>query len=237
MNEDGHQSPIVKFFTEAESKALYERMEAETGDVLVFVADAEKVVCQCLAGIRDRMARKFGLITDDQYALTWVVDFPLFEADDEGNPTPTHHPFTAPKPEDLELLDGSREDLLKIKSDAYDIVLNGSEIGGGSIRIHDRDTQSKIFSILGIGEEEAKEKFGFLLDALQFGAPPHGGLALGLDRIIMLLKYTESIRDVIAFPKTQKATCLMPGAPGEVDQKLVDKLSIEVFLPEPDDVE
>lgn len=237
MNEDGPQSPIVKFFTEAESKALYERMDAETGDVLIFVADTERVVCQCLAGIRDRMARKFGLITDDQYALTWVVDFPLFEADDEGNPTPTHHPFTAPKPEDLELLDGSREDLLKIKSDAYDIVLNGSEIGGGSIRIHDRDTQSKIFSILGIGEEEAKEKFGFLLDALQFGAPPHGGLALGLDRIIMLLKNTESIRDVIAFPKTQKATCLMTGAPGEVEQKLLDELSIEVFLPEPEDAE
>ncbi len=231
MNEEGPQSPIVKFFSGQESTALYERINAESGDVLIFVADSEKVVCQCLAAIRKRMAAKFNLIDPEQYAFTWVVDFPLFEADDNGNPTPTHHPFTAPKPEDIHLLDGSSEDLLEIRSDAYDIVLNGSEIGGGSIRIHDHAVQEKIFRILGINDEEAAEKFGFLLDALQYGAPPHGGLALGLDRVIMLLQGTESIRDVIAFPKTQKATCLMTGAPGTVDEQQLDELALEIFLP------
>ncbi len=235
MNEDGPQSPIIKFFSEEESAALYARMDAEPGDVLIFVADAEKIVCQCLAAIRGRFARKFGLVRSDDYAFAWVVDFPLFEADEEGNPTPTHHPFTSPKPEDIHLLSGSREELLKIRSDAYDIVLNGSEIGGGSIRIHDHIVQEQIFRILGIEEEEAAEKFGFLLDALQYGAPPHGGLALGLDRIMMILSGTESIRDVIAFPKTQKATCLMTGAPGPVDEAQLDELAIEVFVLDEDE--
>ena len=237
MNEDGPQSPIIKFFSEEEAKGIYARMDAEVGDVIVFLADAPKIVAQCLAALRGHFARKFGLIKEDQFAFTWVVDFPLFEADDNGDPTPTHHPFTAPKPEDMHLLDGTKADLLKIKSDAYDIVLNGSEIGGGSIRIHDNVLQSKIFTLLGIDDEEAKEKFGFLLDALQYGAPPHGGLALGLDRIMMLLLGTDSIRDVIAFPKTQKATDLMTGAPGAVEEKLLDELSIEVFLLDEDDAE
>lgn len=238
MNEDGPQSPIIKFFSEEETASLYEKMGAETGDVIIFLADSEKIVSQCLAAIRTRFAKKFGLVSSDDYAFVWVTDFPLFEADDEGNPTPTHHPFTAPHPEDLNLLGGSKEDLLKIRSDAYDIVLNGSEIGGGSIRIHDHDTQEKIFTALGISDEEAREKFGFLLDALQFGAPPHGGLALGLDRVMMLLQGTESIRDVIAFPKTQKASCLMTGAPGAVDEEQLDELAIEVFaLDEDDDID
>jgi aspartyl-tRNA synthetase len=235
MNEEGPQSPIVKFFSEEESKALYSRMNAEPGDVLVFVADSEKITCQCLAAIRNRMARKFGLIEEDAFAYAWVTDFPLFEADERGRPVPTHHPFTAAKAEDLHLLDGNTADLLKVRSDAYDIVLNGSEIGGGSIRIHDRAVQEKVFSILGIDSEEASEKFGFLLDALQYGAPPHGGLALGLDRVMMMLLGTESIRDVIAFPKTQKAACLMTGAPGPVSEEQLDELAIEVFTLDEED--
>lgn len=226
MNEDGPQSPIVKFFKEDESKALYEKMNAETGDVLIFVADSENVVRQSLGALREFFGKKLNLIDENELNLSWVVDFPMFEKDQDGNPTPTHHPFTAPKPEDADKLDS---DLFSVKSNAYDIVLNGSEVGGGSIRIHDNEMQRKIFSILGIGEEEAKEKFGFLLDALQFGAPPHGGLALGLDRLIMLFLKTESIRDVIAFPKTQKATCLMTDAPGSVDPDQLEELSIDVI--------
>ena len=148
----------------------------------------------------------------------------MFDRDGDGNPTPTHHPFTAPKPEDEDKLDS---DVFAAKSNAYDIILNGTEAGGGSIRIHDNEMQQKIFSLLGIGEEEAKEKFGFLLDALQYGAPPHGGLALGLDRILMHFLKTESIRDVIAFPKTQKATCLMTDAPSVVGDEQLEELFIE----------
>ena len=230
MNESGPQSPIIKFFSEEEASNLYKAMDAQTGDVIIFLADTEKIVCNCLAALRGHFAKRLNLISDDQYAFTWVVDFPLFESDDDGNPTPVHHPFTSPKPEDLHKLDGSVEDILSIDSDAYDLVLNGSEIGGGSIRIHDHETQNKIFSILGIEDEEAAEKFGFLLDALQYGAPPHGGLALGLDRIMMLLLGTDSIRDVIAFPKTQKATDLMTEAPGTVTEEQLEELSIDVFL-------
>ena len=225
MNESGPQSPIVKFFNDSEIRSLFEKTGAETGDVLVFIADSEPVVCQSLGALREFFGRKLGLIDEDELNLSWVVDFPMFEKDQDGNPTPTHHPFTAPKPEDVQKLD---TDLFAVKSNAYDIVINGTEAGGGSIRIHDSALQKKIFSILGIGEEEAKEKFGFLLDALQFGAPPHGGLALGLDRLIMLFLKTESIRDVIAFPKTQKATCLMTDAPGLVDKDQLEELSIDV---------
>ncbi len=225
MNETGPQSPIVKFFKDDEVKILFEKTEAQVGDVLIFVADQEPVVCQSLGALREYFGRKLNLIDEDKLNLSWVVDFPMFEKDKDGNPTPTHHPFTAPKPEDIDKLD---TDIFTVKSNAYDIVINGTEAGGGSIRIHDNAMQRKIFSILGIGEDEAKEKFGFLLDALQYGAPPHGGLALGLDRLIMLFLKTESIRDVIAFPKTQKATCLMTDAPGSVDQEQLDELSIDV---------
>ncbi len=225
MNESGPQSPIVKFFKEGEAKALFEKTNAETGDVLIFVADKEPVVCQSLGALREFFGKKLGLIDENELNLSWVVDFPMFEKDQEGNPTPTHHPFTAPKPEDADKLD---TDVFSVKSNAYDIVINGTEAGGGSIRIHDNAMQRKIFSILGIDEKQAKEKFGFLLDALQYGAPPHGGLALGLDRLIMLFLNTESIRDVIAFPKTQKATCLMTDAPGVVDDEQLEELSIDI---------
>lgn len=224
VNEDGPQSPIVKFFKEGEVDALYKKMGAETGDILVFIADKESVVCQSLAALRLNFADKLNLIDKDELNLSWVVDFPMFDKDGEGNPTPTHHPFTAPKPEDADKLD---TDVFAAKSNAYDIILNGTEAGGGSIRIHDNDMQQKIFTLLGIDEEEAKEKFGFLLDALQYGAPPHGGLALGLDRILMHFLKTESIRDVIAFPKTQKATCLMTEAPGSVTNEQLEELFIE----------
>ena len=224
VNEDGPQSPIVKFFKEGEVDALYKKMGAETGDILVFVADKESVVCQSLGALRLHFGKKLNLIDENELNLSWVVDFPMFKKDGEGNPTSTHHPFTAPKPEDEDKLDG---DLFAVSSNAYDIVLNGAELGGGSIRIHDNKMQQKIFSILGIDEEEAKEKFGFLLDALQYGAPPHGGLALGLDRIIMLFLKAESIQDVIAFPKTQKATCLMTDAPGAVSDDQLEELFIE----------
>mgnify|MGYP000232873177 CR=1 FL=1 len=230
MNEAGPQSPIIKFFSEEEAANLYKKMDAEVGDVIIFLADTEKIVCNCLSALRTHFAKRLGLIKEDQFAFTWVVDFPLFEADDDGNPTPVHHPFTSPKAEELYKLDGSTEDILSIDSDAYDLVLNGSEIGGGSIRIHDHEIQNKIFSILGIEDEEAEEKFGFLLDALQYGAPPHGGLALGLDRVMMILLGTDSIRDVIAFPKTQKATDLMTEAPGAVSEEQLEELSIDVFL-------
>ncbi len=224
VNEDGPQSPIVKFFKGDEVDALYKKMGAETGDIIVFIADKEPVVCQSLAALRLHFGKKLNLIDEDELNLSWVVDFPMFEKDGEGNPTPTHHPFTAPIPEDEDKLDN---DVYAAKSNAYDIILNGTEAGGGSIRIHDNKMQQKIFTILGIDEEEAKEKFGFLLDALQYGAPPHGGLALGLDRIIMLFLKAESIRDVIAFPKTQKATCLMTDAPGDVSDEQLEELFIE----------
>ena len=224
VNEDGPQSPIVKFFKEGEVEALYKKMGAETGDILVFIADKESVVCQSLGALRLNFAKKLNLIDENELNLSWVVDFPMFDRDGDGNPTPTHHPFTASIPEDEDKLDS---DLFTAKSNAYDIILNGTEAGGGSIRIHDNKMQQKIFSILGIDEEEAKEKFGFLLDALQYGAPPHGGLALGLDRILMHFLKTESIRDVIAFPKTQKATCLMTDAPGLVSDVQLEELFIE----------
>lgn len=223
MNADGPQSPICKFFSDEESAALYKAMEAETGDVLVFVADSEEIVCDCLGALRKQMGKKLGLIDKNELNLSWVVDFPLFEKDDQGRPAPTHHPFTAPKPEDAALLE---QDPFAVRTNAYDLVLNGNEIGGGSVRIHDQETQSKIFRLLDIGDEEAREKFGFLLDALQYGAPPHAGLALGLDRIIMLFLGAESLRDVIAFPKTQRATCLMTDAPNRVDEAQLEELGV-----------
>ncbi len=229
MNEDGPQSPIVKFLSEGEMSALTEKTGAETGDILIFVADQQKVVCQSLAALRDFMGAKLGLVDENELNYAWVIDFPLFEKDDEGKPTSVHHPFTAPRPEDEHLLDS---DVFAVKTNAYDLVLNGNEIGGGSVRIHDNEMQKKIFNLLGIGDEEAKEKFGFLLEALQFGAPPHAGLALGLDRIMMLFLGTDSIRDVIAFPKTQKATCMMTDAPSSVAAEQLDELGIELAVSE-----
>ena len=223
MTEEGPQSPICKFFSEKESAELYKRMDAQVGDVLIFLADREEIVCQSLAALRLEMGRKLKLIDEKELNFTWVVDFPMFGKDHKARPTSIHHPFTAPKPEDLDLLES---DVYAVKTNAYDLVLNGCEVGGGSIRIHKKDVQEKVFKILGIDEEDAKEKFGFLLDSLQYGAPPHGGLALGLDRMIMLFLNTPSIRDVIAFPKTQRATCLMTEAPGNVDQEQLEELAI-----------
>lgn len=227
MNEDGPQSPILKFFSEDETQALFKKMDAKTGDVLIFVADKLNVVCACLAALRNFMGKKLGLIDENEFNLLWVVDFPLFEEDDNHNPTPLHHPFTAPK--NANELD---QDPFKVKSNAYDIILNGNEVGGGSIRIHQRDIQEKIFKLLKISNEEAEDKFGFLLKALQYGAPPHGGLALGLDRLVMLMLKANSIRDVIAFPKTQKAQCLMTDAPSTVAQAQLDELGITVTASE-----
>jgi aspartyl-tRNA synthetase len=223
MTEEGPQSPIVKFFSEEESAELYKRMDARTGDVLIFLADKEEIVCQSLAALRLEMGRKLGLIDDSILDFNWVVDFPMFGKDHKAKPTSLHHPFTAPKTEHIELMD---TDVYAVKTNAYDLVLNGCEVGGGSIRIHEKDIQEKVFRILGIDEEEAKDKFGFLLDSLQYGAPPHGGLALGLDRMVMLFLNTPSLRDVIAFPKTQKATCLMTEAPGSVDDEQLEELAI-----------
>ena len=223
MTEEGPQSPIVKFFSEEESAELYKRMDAQMGDILIFLADKEEVVCQSLAALRLEMGKKLGLIDENELNFNWVVDFPMFGKDHKARPTSLHHPFTAPKAEHLDLLE---DDVYAVKTNAYDLVLNGCEVGGGSIRIHEKDVQEKVFRILGIDEAEAKDKFGFLLESLEYGAPPHGGLALGLDRMVMLFLNTPSLRDVIAFPKTQKATCLMTEAPGSVDEEQLEELAI-----------
>ena len=220
-------SSIAKFFTDEQKAELKERMGGEPGDLLVFVADKPAVVATSLDELRRRLARELGLIPEDSFAFCWVVDFPLFEWNQEDQrPDPRHHPFTSPRPEHLEFLE---ERPLEVLSRAYDLVLNGTEIGGGSIRIHNMDVQQRVFRMLRITDEEAREKFGFLLDALRFGAPPHGGIALGLDRVVALLLGLESIREVIAFPKTQKALELMTGAPSEVSEKQLAELGLRLL--------
>jgi aspartyl-tRNA synthetase len=225
--EDGSwQSPIAKFFTAEELIALNSRLDAHPGDLLLFAADSYRVANESLGRLRGHLGQKLGLAKKDDFKFVWVTDFPLLEWDEENRRhVAVHHPFTAPMDEDVPLLD---HDPGKARAKAYDMVLNGSEIGGGSIRIHDRAIQSRMFDMMGIDLEEARMKFGFLLDALEYGAPPHGGIAFGLDRLVMILTGSESIRDVIAFPKTQKATCLMTEAPGVVDDKQLRELSIRV---------
>nr|WP_320116843.1 aspartate--tRNA ligase [uncultured Desulfuromonas sp.] len=226
MTEDGWQSPIAKFFTPEELEKINQALDAQVGDLLMFVADTASITNEALGRLRGHLGQKLGLAGKEDYKFVWITDFPLLEWDGEAKRhVAVHHPFTAPRDEDFALLDS---DPGKACAKAYDLVLNGSEIGGGSIRIHDQAIQSKMFELLGIGEEEAQEKFGFLLDALEYGAPPHGGLAFGLDRLVMILTGSDSIRDVIAFPKTQKATCLLSGAPGEVDDKQLQELSIRL---------
>jgi len=229
LDQEGPNSPIVKFFPEHVLAGLFERMNAETGDVLFFVADQPKVVSVSLNGLRVRLAKDLDLIPEGVFNFSWVVDFPALEWDDEeGRWVALHHPFTSPKPE---YLDSLEDDPGKALARAYDLVLNGNEIGGGSIRIHSQEVQKRMFRLLGIEEEEAEQKFGFLLRALRHGAPPHGGIALGLDRVIMLLRGLDSIRDVIAFPKTQKGTCLFTRAPSEVSERQLREVGIRLATP------
>ncbi|MFQ3787443.1 aspartate--tRNA ligase [Halomonas sp. A29] len=219
---EGLQSPIVKFM-ENVIEELLDRVGAQDGDIVFFGADKAKVVNEALGALRVKLGEDLKLYTRD-WAPLWVVDFPMFEADDSGRLSPLHHPFTSPScsPEEL------KANPAQALSRAYDMVLNGTELGGGSIRIHDQQMQSTVFEILGIGKEEAREKFGFLLDALHYGAPPHGGLAFGLDRLVMLMAGSRTIREVIAFPKTQSAACLMTDAPGEVSGDQLRELNIRL---------
>lgn len=226
VTENGFESPIAKFFTPEQLSSVAQRLEAEQGDILIFVADKPKVVNDALAHLRLSIGERLNLINKDEYKFLWVMDFPLLEYDDEEKRyVAMHHPFTSPMTEDIPLLD---TDPLKVRAKAYDIVMNGSEIGGGSIRIHDRTVQNKMFELLGINAEDAEAKFGFLLEALEYGAPPHGGIAFGVDRIIMLLTGAESIRDVIAFPKTQKGICPMTDAPSPVERKQLRELHLKI---------
>ncbi len=240
--KNGFESPIAKFFPDDVLRQMAQRLEAVDGDLMLFVADSEKVVHNVLSRMRLELGKRLNLIKDG-FRFLWVTDYPLLEWDEEeGRFAAMHHPFTSPADEDIEKMlsvDTSNPELFTvhrslftdIKAKAYDIVLNGYEIGGGSIRIHKKDIQKKMFEVLGISDEEARSKFGFLLDALDFGAPPHGGIALGLDRLVMLMVGANSIRDVIAFPKTQKAVCLMSGAPSPVESRQLKELSIKTELP------
>ncbi len=215
ITENGWQSPLTKFFTPAEQAAINARLGAELGDCLMFVADSPFVVNTALGQLRLHLGRLENLIPADTYDFVWVTDFPLLEYDpDAKRYVAMHHPFTSPREQDLEKLESAPE---AVRARAYDLVLNGNEIGGGSIRIHQRPIQEKVFKVLGIGPEEAREKFGFLLEALEFGAPPHGGVAFGFDRLVMILTGAKSLREVIAFPKTQKASCPVTAAPANVD--------------------
>ena len=228
INEDGLQSPIAKFFTKEMLDTMMTKLGGEPGDTIIFIADKPKIVADALANLRLAVAKLLNLIDENKNCFTWVTEFPLLEYnEDEKRYTAMHHPFTAPFEEDLDKIESAPD---KIRSRAYDLVLNGNEIGGGSIRIHQKEVQDKMFKLLGIDAEEAGSKFGFLLDALQYGAPPHGGIAFGLDRIAMLLTKSASIRDVIAFPKTQKATCMMTQAPSEVDSKQMKELKLKFDL-------
>ncbi|MDO4481291.1 MAG: aspartate--tRNA ligase [Bacillota bacterium] len=222
-------SSFAKFMTEEEMQAIYERMEAKQGDLILIVADKPKVVFDSLGFLRRELAGRMGMLDKNKYNFLWVTDFPLLEYNEEdGRYYAMHHPFTMPNPDDIQYLDS---DLGRVKALAYDIVLNGIELGGGSIRIHDQKLQEKMFEVLGLSPEERVKKFGFFIDALKYGTPPHGGLAYGLDRLVMLLSGSDSIREVIAFPKNQNAVCMMSEAPGEIEQVQLDELAISVNLP------
>jgi aspartyl-tRNA synthetase len=227
VEENGLKSAITKFMSEDEISQIINRMKAEPGDLICFIADDDEIVFDALSHLRMEIAAKLNLIDDSKINLLWVTEFPLLEYDDEEKRwVAKHHPFTSPMDEDIGLLDSEPK---KVRAKAYDIVLNGVEIGGGSIRIHDQELQKKMFSIIGLPEEEAQKRFGFLLEAFKYGTPPHGGLAFGLDRLIMLMANRNSIRDVIAFPKVQNASCLMTGAPDSVEIKQLRELHIRTL--------
>ncbi len=226
VREDSWQSPIAKFFTDKEKEELTRRLNMEPGDLVFFVADQPNVTNEALGHLRNHLGKRNGLIDENEFKFIWVTHFPLLEYDEtEKRHQALHHPFTAPFEEDYKLL---KDDPLSVKSRAYDLVLNGSEIGGGSIRIHQRNLQEKVFEALGMDRKTYEEKFGFLLSALDSGAPPHGGIAFGFDRLVMILCGQSSIRDVIAFPKTQKAACLLTNAPSETSKAQLDELSLKV---------
>jgi len=226
ITEEGIKSPIAKFFTQEQLDEIVKKLKGEKGDLLLFVADESKIVAESLGNLRLELAKRMNLIEKDKYDFVWVTDFPLVEYDEEEKRWDSkHHPFTSPKEEDIKLLE---TDPSKVKARAYDLILNGIEIGGGSIRISNRELQQKIFEILGVNLEEAREKFGFLLEAFEYGAPPHGGIAFGLDRLVMLMAGRDTIRDCIAFPKTQSASCLMTQAPSGVSEKQLKELGIKI---------
>ncbi|NBR21820.1 MAG: aspartate--tRNA ligase, partial [Proteobacteria bacterium] len=246
-NEEGWQSPIAKFFSEEHQAALEKRTSMEVGDLVLFCADKPRVVHDTLGNLRKEIARQRGLIPENEFRFVWVTDFPLFEyseaekrfvsshhpftmpnlySEAEKRFVSSHHPFTMPNLEDLEAYGQDQPE--RIRSRAYDITLNGVEIGGGSIRIHRGDIQDQVFKLLKLEEDEIESKFGFLMKALSYGAPPHGGIALGFDRIMMFLLNTESIRDVIAFPKTQRASCLMTEAPSNVSEDQLEELQLRI---------
>ncbi|AIS52323.1 aspartate--tRNA(Asp/Asn) ligase AspS [Thermoanaerobacter kivui] len=226
--EDEVKSPAAKFLSEEEMKGILGRLDAKAGDLILIVADKNEIVFDALAHLRLELGKRLNLIDESKYEFLWVVDFPLLEYDEEEKRyVAKHHPFTAPKDEDIGLLE---KEPLKVRAKAYDIVLNGVEIGGGSIRIHDTELQKRMFKVLGFSEEKAWERFGFLMEAFKYGAPPHGGIAYGLDRLAMLITGSDTIRDVIAFPKTQNAVCLMTDAPSEVSEDQLKELHIKIDL-------
>ncbi len=230
VTQEELKSPIAKFLTQEELKAIIKTTEAQEGDVLLFVADKNQIVFDSLGNLRLEIARRLNLIDNNKFNFLWVTDFPLLEFDNEKNKyVAIHHPFTSPKDEDIKLLDSNP---LDVRAKAYDIILNGTELGGGSIRIYDSGLQSKMFSLLGFSEQEANTRFGFLLNAFKYGTPPHGGMAYGLDRLIMLLTGSSSIRDVMAFPKVQNASEPMSNAPDIVDKKQLMELGIKLIQTE-----
>jgi aspartyl-tRNA synthetase len=228
VEEDGLKGPIAKFFTEEEQKGFKQALEAETGDLLLFVADKKNVVADALGALRLKLGKELQLIDETKFNFLWVTDWPLLEYDEEeGRYYAAHHPFTMPVREDLSLLETEPG---KVRAQAYDLVLNGYELGGGSLRIFERDIQEKMFKALGFSAEEAREQFGFLLEAFEYGTPPHGGIALGLDRLVMLLAGRSNLRDTIAFPKTASASCLLTEAPSEVSEAQLQELHLSLNL-------
>ncbi|MBS6475230.1 MAG: aspartate--tRNA ligase [Clostridiales bacterium] len=226
ITDEGIKSSFAKFMSEQELQALIEAMHGEKGDALFFVADRDQVALEALGQLRLELSRKFSLADPNEYRFVWITEFPMFEySEEDGRYYAMHHPFTAPMDEDLPLLG---KDNGRVRAKAYDIVLNGYELGGGSIRIHSEEIQTEIFKELGFNEEEIQRRFGFLVNAFKYGAPPHGGMAIGFDRLIMLLCKTDNIKDVIAFPKMQNACCLMTEAPNTVDEKQLQELGIEI---------